>query len=618
MHSRCTPIFPNLEAAPSVSDTTFHPRQQFRILNVSLTQGTFACDIAHDVAVHLGGSGLAAAIFSQHGCMDQPARHPDQPLIFAIGPLTGRFPMMTKVVCGFMSPYHGQYTESHAGGRLGMCMARAGWDAIELRGVAEGPVMLRIDPEGCRVVPAPELAGLDTFATEHAVKARLGADAQRASICCIGPAAETGCTYACATVDTYRHFGRMGAGRALALKGVKAIAVVGERRVSKPATAEYKAAFARLSSECATSQATSKYRGPGTAGIVESINALGALPWRNLEDSRDTGAEHISGEAFLRDICVSKRSCAGCTAACIHLGRVTTPYNGAPTDPQSISYDYEHIFALGSMLGITDPHAVMGLILSVERQGLDIMSTGGCLAWATEATEQGLISATQTVVPLAFGNAPAYAEAIAMLGCAYNEFYRVLGRGAAHAAAVYGGGDFACVLGQEMSGYATGEVFFAAQALNFRHSHLDNLCYCYDYEHFERDAKAAVDVLMADERRRTLVNCMVGCMFGRKIYTADVFADCMRLLGYDATADSLDVAADAVQRHRWTLRLQSGYDPRTVRIPKRFSKVVTARGPVDPAYMDAVRHTYAAAILDMGGGVPQPSAAAESAAEELV
>jgi len=41
------------------------------------------------------------------------------------------------------------------------------------------------------------------------------------------------------------------------------------------------------------------------------------------------------------------------------------------------------------------------------------------------------------------------------------------------AAKHYGGEDFACVLGQEMAGYATGEVFFVSQALGLRHSHLD-------------------------------------------------------------------------------------------------------------------------------------------------
>ncbi|MDO9574797.1 MAG: hypothetical protein Q7I94_07365, partial [Candidatus Contubernalis sp.] len=38
------------------------------------------------------------------------------------------------------------------------------------------------------------------------------------------------------------------------------------------------------------------------------------------------------------------------------------------------------------------------------------------------------------------------------------------------AASNYGGEDFACVLGQEMAGYATGPIFFVSQAMGFRHS----------------------------------------------------------------------------------------------------------------------------------------------------
>ena len=64
-----------------------------------------------------------------------------------------------------------------------------------------------------------------------------------------------------------------------------------------------------------------------------------------------------------------------------------------------------------------------------------------------------------------------------------NEFYQVLGKGVAAAAAQYGGDDFACVLGQEMAGYVTGEVFFVSQAFGFRHSHLDSAGYGFDQKH---------------------------------------------------------------------------------------------------------------------------------------
>ena len=66
------------------------------------------------------------------------------------------------------------------------------------------------------------------------------------------------------------------------------------------------------------------------------------------------------------------------------------------------------------------------------------------------------------------------------------------------AAEQYGGTDSACVLGQEMAGYATGEVFFVSQAMGFRHSHLDAGGYSFDQKHPEKDVAKAVDYLLAD------------------------------------------------------------------------------------------------------------------------
>ncbi len=63
-------------------------------------------------------------------------------------------------------------------------------------------------------------------------------------------------------------------------------------------------------------------------------------------------------------------------------------------------------------------------------------------------------------MPLKMGDADAFRQAIFNLGTGVNDFYRFLGQGTLKAAEHYGGADFACVLGQEMAGYATGEVFF--------------------------------------------------------------------------------------------------------------------------------------------------------------
>ena len=69
-------------------------------------------------------------LFGKYGHAEKPWDDPDQPLILAIGPLTGYFPLMSKTVCAFKSPYHDQYAESHGGGRSALSLRFADLDAL--------------------------------------------------------------------------------------------------------------------------------------------------------------------------------------------------------------------------------------------------------------------------------------------------------------------------------------------------------------------------------------------------------------------------------------------------------------------------------------------------------
>ena len=84
-------------------------RDHFRVLRVDLNTAKGEILILDGRDEYAGGSGLAALLFARFGRLDQPWNAPDQPLIFAIGPLTGLFPLMSKTVCAFKSPYHDQY-----------------------------------------------------------------------------------------------------------------------------------------------------------------------------------------------------------------------------------------------------------------------------------------------------------------------------------------------------------------------------------------------------------------------------------------------------------------------------------------------------------------------------
>ncbi len=193
-----------------------------------------------------------------------------------------------------------------------------------------------------------------------------------------------------------------------------------------------------------------------------------------------------------------------------------------------------------------------------------------------------------------------FSSAIHHLAGSANPFYASLGQGTLVAANEYGGADFACVLGQEMAGYATGETFFAAQSLGFRHSHLDTGAYSYDQKNGGQDVAAAVRFLVDDEAARVVLTSMVACLFARSVYTDTVLAECLDVLGYGSLAANMASLGPRVQKLRWQTRLATGFAPAAVTIPKRFFQVSTWKGPIDSAYLDQLKEAYAQAILDLG------------------
>jgi aldehyde:ferredoxin oxidoreductase len=575
-------------------------RDHFRILTVDLATGKGKIITIDGRDTEAGGSGLAALLFKKYGHTDKPWDDPEQPLIFTIGPLTGYFPLMSKTVCGFKSPYHDQYGESHAGGRSALSLRFADLDGLVVSGRAERLSCLSIGSRHLELMDVHYMRGIDLQRSGKMLRKMIGGAGHR-SIFRIGPAGENLSAYACITVDTYRHFGRLGGGAVMGSKNLKAIAIQGDGVFDLPDGKEYAELFEEVHKQLTTTDMMDKYHNLGTPANVAVLNGLNALPIRNLQQTSDPDIEGITGETFADDTLLRNTACAGCPVGCIHIGFVREKF----MEPnqylyRQVSYDHEPIFATGSMLGMTNAFSVLSIIDMVEKMGLDVMSAGVALAWATEALDKGIISEKETLVPLKFGDAEGYKEAMQHLGFGSNDFYRLLAQGTMKAAEHYGGEDFTCVLGQEMGGYATGEVFFTSQALGFRHSHLDSGGYSFDQKHEEKNVEEAVEFLVKDEQGRVLLTSMVACLFAREVYKDELLADCLNSLGYTTLAGNMHEAAQHIQRLRWRLRLATGFDPAAVKIPKRFNEVTTWKGKIDKKYLNNLKKEYAKRIVELG------------------
>ena len=171
----------------------------------------------------------------------------------------------------------------------------------------------------------------------------------------IGRAGEQQVSYACVTTETYRHFGRLGLGAVFGSKKLKAVVISGKRSLPV-ATCSVPQGLRRVHQAAVDSPVMKKYHDLGTPENIAPLNALGGLPTRNLQQARFEAAEAISGEALAEHYLGRRLACSHCPVACIHIAALREPH---PEEPyfyktSMIGYDYEPIYALGSMLGIGD------------------------------------------------------------------------------------------------------------------------------------------------------------------------------------------------------------------------------------------------------------------------
>jgi aldehyde:ferredoxin oxidoreductase len=577
-------------------------RQEFRVLIFNVTEGRGKIIVLDGRDAVAGGSGLAALLYSKYGSPTLPWNDETQPLIFAVGPLTGLFPLMSKMVCSFKSNYHNEYTESHAGGRAALALRFADLDALVVTGRAKKLSCLFIGANHLELRETSFLRGLDTESAGKLIRKMCREGNGHRSIMRIGTAGEGGLAMASINVDTYRHFGRMGGGAAMGAKNIKGIVIHGDCAFDAPSDKAYRTKFQEIYSKVTCTEMMRKYHNLGTPANLLSLNDISSLPWRNLQQTTDPAIRTITGETFADTTLLRNGACSGCPVGCIHIGffrekmAVDNRYHY-----HQVAYDYEPIFAAGTMLGVTDTFDVLRILEAMEKAGLDAMSAGVALAWATEATERGLISEKETLVPLCFGAAKSYQQAVEHLGSGGSDFYRLLGQGTLAAARVYGGSEFACVLGQEMAGYATGELFFAAQTLGFRHSHLDTGAYGYDQKNKDQDVKKAVDFLIDDEPGRVFLTSMVGCLFARSVYSETELAECLATVGFQGLAGSIPAVSENIRRLRWQVRSSTGFAPENFSIPKRFYQVKTWKGPVNSSYLDQLKEEYGRRIMALIG-----------------
>ncbi|MCD6591777.1 MAG: aldehyde:ferredoxin oxidoreductase [Thaumarchaeota archaeon] len=541
----------------------------------------------------LGGIGVATQLYKEEVSRRADPLGPENVIILSVGPLTGVFPMASKTVAVFKSPLNGFFAESHAGGRSASAIRFAGYGAIVIRGVSERPVYLIIEPGRVRFRDAGALWGVRSAETVGRILREVTGGAGVRSILRIGGAGEKLVRYAMVMVETFRHFGRMGLGAVFGSKKLKGLVIIAGENYRIPNTRRYLELYQKIF-KLTMGPGTRKYHDLGTAENVAALNAIGALPTRNFSSGRFENAGEISGEKLVETVLARRVACSACPVACIHLAAIREEYETEPFmyKTEFISYDYEPIYALGSNLGIGDRIGMLKLLKAVEDWGLDAISTGVVLAWATEAQEKGLITKDETLLDLRWGDWKTYLKAIQYIVQQPNEFYKVLALGAEEASKRYGGADFALAFNKvEPAGYLTGPLYFISLAIGSRHSHLDAGAYSLDQKLLSTGAslpspKEAVERIVEEEAWRQILSSLVICFFARGVYKADLVAAALDSLGYSYSEDELKKLGREIYLEKQRLKREEGFSAKNLSIPGRLYQVDTPLGKIDRRYVE--------------------------------
>lgn len=327
---------------------------------------------------YFGNKGLAAKILYdnlQHGC--NPLSEANI-LIINTGPLTGSgAPTSARFNVTCKSPLTNGIGTSNCGGDFGIHLKRAGYDGVIIRGKARRHSIIEIEEnEQVRIVAAGNLWGLDTEQTQEKLKEWRG----RAVI---GPAGENRVLFSSITSND-RVAGRTGVGAVMGSKNIKAVVARGKQKVPIADSVAFRQSIKNwtkiLRSHPATGETLPKY---GTASLVNITNSTNTLATKNFSRGHYEKASSISGEYMAEHFLVKNKGCKLCPIQC---GRIVKFEGRNIKGPE-----FETIGLLGSNLQIGDMKTIIKLNYIADLMGLDTISLGGVIAFATELCERGIL-----------------------------------------------------------------------------------------------------------------------------------------------------------------------------------------------------------------------------------
>ena len=331
---------------------------------------------------YLGGRGIGTKLFWDRISPETNPFSEKNDLIFSAGVLTGTMaPSANRTAVLTRSPQTNLLNYSILGGFWGSELKHAGFDNLIISGKTSQPVYVYINNDNIELRNAKHLWGKNVSTTNNIIRNELALN--NIQIACIGPAGENKVNAASIEHGSGSGASRGGVGAVMGDKGLKAIAVYGDKDIHIARPAEFGNLCQKVLDR--TDQARNYWDkwpeevgtwllGDGVSGYYDKMMSF----------------DDITGflEDFLAAYEVRAGTCANCGISCKTV--VALP-DGSYTTVKCQSY-----FNFMLACKIRDLEFSLKCYQLCENYGLDVISTASCLAFAIELYQQGILKKADT------------------------------------------------------------------------------------------------------------------------------------------------------------------------------------------------------------------------------
>lgn len=360
---------------------------------------------------YVSGVGINTKILYEQLPVGVDPLGPENILCFGVGVLVGtNIPTACRTEVSAKSPATGLFGTSSSGNYWGSELKFAGYDGLILRGRADSPVYLWIHNGKVEIRSADHLWGKDAWETISLIRQDL--QDEEIQVATIGPAGEKLCRFASIENGYYDAWGRTGLGAVMGSKNLKAIAVRGTGSIKVASKKEFLEAVDQTRKAIYASPFFGPFSKFGTMLATVPYYEFGALPGRNFQTGvlpnwMETRSRQMVPKYSNRGI-----ACISCPIACAHWTEVKDgPYAGLKVKDMEVT----PLMAFAAGCDLNNIPAVAKATELCQRYGVDLVSAGSTIAFATELYQRGFLTEEQIGFKLEWGDEEATFKLLEMI-----------------------------------------------------------------------------------------------------------------------------------------------------------------------------------------------------------